>query len=107
MKIEQASPNTIHLKFRQEKDDENYGNCLWGDVIMITPLQRKRTAAIICTVGLLRLTKKASFICLAGLRANILLEKFLSKTYLILRKARGKRMKSYAKVETVEKMPNG
>lgn len=34
MKIEQANPNTIHLKFRQEKDDENYGNCLWGDVII-------------------------------------------------------------------------
>lgn len=34
MKIEQTNLNTIHLKFRQEKGDKNYGNCLWGDIII-------------------------------------------------------------------------
>lgn len=34
MKIEQVKPNIIQLKFQQEKSDNDYGSCLWGNVTL-------------------------------------------------------------------------
>ena len=34
MKIRNATPNVIKLQLRQEEQDEDYGECLWCDVII-------------------------------------------------------------------------
>lgn len=34
MKIENTMPNIIQLKFYQEKTDNDYGSCLWGNVVI-------------------------------------------------------------------------
>lgn len=34
MKIENITPNIIQLKFYQEKTDNDYGSCLWGNVVI-------------------------------------------------------------------------
>lgn len=34
MKIENIKPNIIQIKFYQEKGDNDYGSCLWGNVVI-------------------------------------------------------------------------